>query len=773
MGFITNQNITNNRTYDSEKINVDNDLNINNSGSMHADIENHMSELAIAAHNTLANRKPIYDFKTSNESFLNLYKDYCKLGITNNKFFLKLYDKDLLKIDPFSPMLPLEVQMKVLLEVLINPWYFLREICRIPEDGAPIEIGGGSKFLIDRNSAASWYLFLNGVDHYDSKSRQLGKTQNDLAEMNYAFNFGSMSATFLFFNKDQPLAKQNLYRLKCQRDMMPAYLQMKIAIDGEGSILKETNNITTMRNPVTNNTIKVMPKAVSMDAAIKLGRGETAALHYLDEFDFTPWNTEIMKASSFSFARASENAAKNHSLFGRVLSSTPGYLSTREGKTAAKSIERMLKWEDKYLDMPMNQFKKILSSPTYNGIVYNEHTWKQLKKSMEWYEAQCKLVDYAEDNIMREIDLQRIQGNASSPFKKQDLVYITRNMKAPIDRLDISKNLCPICIYEPLNDKIAYMLAVDPSEGLGQNNNAFTLINPYTQCVAAEYKSPYISPPDFFRLICQFLDEKCPKTMIVVEANRGRELINRILESKYRYNLWYDEDKLNQKITEVSNEYGAQQQSAHERRAFGFDTTARTKGLMFTILENMVVEEKYKLYTEFIVKDINGISRTPAGKIILGTFDNSGEDEEGAPHGDNVMSFLIGLCVYLNASNLEKFGIKRGAKEPSLITQEDTDEEKILKMKSMMSMLPESLRDVFATVVNQKDDVKESWKYEKQIQDEIRLREMAASGGMINPTEQRFIPSEVLDKQWDTLSRDILDSNFKQPTDTFDISRYI
>ena len=69
-----------------------------------------------------------------------------------------------------------------------------------------------------------------------------------------------------------------------------------------------------------------MPKATSKDAAIKLGRGETAAFHYLDELDFMPWNTEIMKAASFSYARASENAIKNKSLYGRVMSSTPEYL---------------------------------------------------------------------------------------------------------------------------------------------------------------------------------------------------------------------------------------------------------------------------------------------------------------------------------------------------------------------------------------------------------------------------------------------------------------
>ena len=138
-----------------------------------------------------------------------------------------------------------------------------------------------------------------------------------------------------------------------------------------------------------------------------------------------------------------------------------GYLSTKDGKEAAKTISRMLVWDDHFYDEPINKVKATLKSTKYNGIMYVEHSWKQLKKSIEWYEKQCELVDYDSDTILREIDLQRIQGNENSPFKKQALVHISRNKKEPIDKLDLSKNLSPILIYEKLNKKIPYVLSVD------------------------------------------------------------------------------------------------------------------------------------------------------------------------------------------------------------------------------------------------------------------------------------------------------------------------
>ena len=275
-------------------------------------------------------KKKFYDWNTKNKSFLELYDDLYKLGVKNNKFFLRLYDRGLAGIDPYSPGLPKDIQIRIFMECLINPWYWLREILRIPEDGKPVEIGGGTPYRIDRNDAATWLLYLNGIDHYKSKPRQRGKTQDCLAKFNYAYNFANVSSTCMFFNKDQEQANINLYRLKCQRDMMPSWLQMRMVIDENGKADRGIDNTKSIRNPVNNNIIMTMGKATSKESAMKLGRGNTSALNYYDEFDFIPYQTEIMNAAAFAYARAAENAEKNRSLRGRILSSTPNQIAWRE-----------------------------------------------------------------------------------------------------------------------------------------------------------------------------------------------------------------------------------------------------------------------------------------------------------------------------------------------------------------------------------------------------------------------------------------------------------
>lgn len=344
-------------------------------------------------------------------------------------------------------------------------------------------------------------------------------------------------------------------------------------------------------------------------------------------------------------------------------------------------------------------------------------------------------------------------------------------MREPIEKVDLSKNLSPICIYEKLNRKISYILSVDPAEGLGLNNNAFTLINPHTQCVAAEYKSPYISPPDFYRMIVKFMDEYCPKSMIVIEANRGRELINRFMESKYRYQLWYDSKKLTAKVVETTDKYGSERRSANERRAFGFDTTSSSKPLLFSIIERIMEEDLNMVYTQYIVKDITCVQRMPNGKIIMGAGDN----DEGVGHGDVLMSYLIGLYVLYNADNLDEFGVNPGASAPIDTDRELTEEEqRQVIMQAMANMNPE-MQELFKSVLEQKDPVQDAYMHEAEVQREMKRHDYEM-GIQESEQDMRFSDESFDDIVWEQTQRNIFDSYFERQNDPgakFDINDWI
>lgn len=651
----------------------------------------HISSNKAEIHQTDKNTKKrkVYQWNTKNTSFIELHKDLKKLGVENNKFFLRIYDETLMNVDPYSMVLPFETQVRVFVECIRNPWYFLREVCRIPVDGKPICPGGGAPFKLDRNNLATWYLFLNGLDHYSSKPRQRGKTQDALAKLNYAYHFGCVATTIMLGNKDFTLNKMNLSRLKTQRDLLPLYLQMKTSFNTETmKFEKEQNNVLSMGNPINHNKIQLLPSASTSDKAKSVGRGFTTALIMYDEFDWMKFNMEILYASSPAHRSAADNAKKNGSLYGRIFTSTPGNMDSAEGQDAEKLIngsteedfhgKPMLHWKDKYFDMPIGQLRSIATGKSYNGIIFVEHSWQQLKCSREWYKDSCRGVNYDPEQIAREILLKRLRGSGRSPFKRTQLMTLINLQESHIEEVDYSENLTPFLIYEKLNRKTPYLIGIDPAEGLKGDNLAFVMISPYTEKVVAEFKSSYVKQSKFANMLVRFMDAFCPRALIVIENNRGRELINRLLETKYANQLWFDEDKLDKREVINPKEFNPEQE-----RAIGWNTGPKTRRYLMATLEDIVVEDPGIANSKYVVEDICALER------VNGTI-------KAAPgkHDDVALAFAIVHTVYRQSTNLARWGIFPGMKEAPVVDKNSPEYKRSL-LESLRDILPPDVAALF------------------------------------------------------------------------------
>lgn len=215
-------------------------------------------------------RNYIIDTETNNLSFLKVSYDLKKLGIRENDFFLRLYNEELQGIDPHSPFLSREQKRAIAVECTANPWYYLREVSIIPEQGS-----AGVRFQLNRGNLAMIFLFLSGIDSYTVLPRQKGKTQSAIAILLWAFIFGTSSSEFMFLNKTQEDANNNLERLKKQRELLPVFMQSREIINEIGKSEKGIDNVKSITNPVMGNKIVTKPKATSRESAKNLGRGNT------------------------------------------------------------------------------------------------------------------------------------------------------------------------------------------------------------------------------------------------------------------------------------------------------------------------------------------------------------------------------------------------------------------------------------------------------------------------------------------------------------------
>ena len=240
----------------------------------------------------------IIDVNTKNLSFIQTAKDLQNLGVKNNKFFLKIFDPKLIGVDPYSPALTREQIQRIIVEVMRNPWYYLREIARIPEQGSAQGPGSGTPFQLHRGNLAAIYCFLNNINLYLVIPRQCGKTQSMLCILNWTYMFGTTNSEFSFVNKSQKDADENLARFKAQKDLLPLYLQQKyVFIDGELKQNKGIDNTRTIQNPLNKNRVVTKPSARTMESAENVGRGNTSPIQLFDEVEFTSYIGVIMKAS--------------------------------------------------------------------------------------------------------------------------------------------------------------------------------------------------------------------------------------------------------------------------------------------------------------------------------------------------------------------------------------------------------------------------------------------------------------------------------------------
>ena len=180
------------------------------------------------------------------------------------------------------------------------------------------------------------------------------------------------------------------------------------------------------------------------------------------------------------------------------------------------------------------------------------------------------------------------------------------------------------------------------------------------------------------------------------------------------------------------------------------------------------------LLSPYLVEDVCGLIRKPNGRVEAGS----------GCHDDNVMSYLIGMFVYLFApyEKLEEYGIKRGATDNISDYDEEgniTEEGTMRKLLEMYPSLPESMQTLIKEAAMKTDPVKESEDYYRQVRatQDVFRQEMSTDNGMTpGPT---IIPSQLSTDEafWQQYDEGVWNSNdydFMNPNNKkFDINDYI
>ena len=336
-----------------------------------------------------------------------------------------------------------------------------------------------------------------------------------------------------------------------------------------------------------------------------------------------------------------------------------GDLDTQEGLEAQQILDKTVKWTERVYDMTDEQIQKYIEAAgkDCNKIFYIEYSYKQIGKTEAWLRnISAKIQDPL--TTRREILLQRLHGSSLSPFPQEDMEYLVEVEKKPIDELWLLEYF-KFDIYEPLKKKIPYIVSVDCSTGTSGDNNAITILNPYTVKPVAEFESSFIGETMYEKLIIELISTVIPRAVVVIERNSmGDGIIDHLLHSKIRNRLYYDKnrDLVEETMRSAEVTESMLKKQSVMKKYYGVYTAGKSRDDMMAILSRHVSEYKDKFVTHNITRDITRLVRTKAGRIEAGT----------GFHDDSVMSYLIGLYVYYHGNNLELFGIYKGAQDEEL-----------------------------------------------------------------------------------------------------------
>ena len=632
------------------------------------------------------NFSAIVDTKTGNKSFLRFAGLLKKMGIENNTFHLALHNAELQGVDPYSDDLTTKQKVAIAVECKVNPWYFFREVLRVPPPAGNTPI----PLRANRANMSTLWLAFNHITTYLIQIRQTGKSLIGNALDAYSINIGSQNTDLFLLTKDDKLRARTANAIRDIIELLPEYLQVVGKKD-----IKNTEKIT---NRTFGNVLNIHVGQKDKKAADNMGRGQTVPIVRVDEFGYI-YNIEtslpvLLSATVEARSIAEEVGAPYYTMF----TTTPGKLNSPDGRFAYKIYNESLRWNEKFFDSKnIDELDKILdkNSKTFK-VMLLEYNHRQLGFDDAWLRKRIAAALSSGENAESDYFNKWINGNVTSPIPKE-LLDILVNSKRVKYTPFISKYGFVVKFYVPLNQlqdlarNHFLIIGLDTSDAYGGKSDGIGLVirDSRTGAVVAAGDYNEINLSIFADFLVELLEE-FPKSMLIPERkssamaildnmfrimvlknmNPFKRIFNKIVNGTMKANGYSDSELLNKTPTLSMLE--------KNKKAFGFATSGNGENSRSLLYGN--VFRASLNYTSNTVYDSTLINQLSGLKIVGKRIDHdSGE------HDDMVIAWLLTYYVLQFAKNTEVYGLNERDKLNSVIDNEllannpKADKEKIKK----------------------------------------------------------------------------------------------
>jgi hypothetical protein len=606
----------------------------------------------------------VVDYNTSNTSFLRLVKLYKRMGIENCEFPLALLQPELSGVDPYADDLTPELKMKIAMECRYNPWYYFREVARLPPNSGDVPI----RFLANRGNIALYWSFFNHVDFALIQPRQTGKSgSTDSLTVGLTYIWAS-NTTINLITKDTKLKNSNVERLKEIRNLLPDYIHPHNPNDADNSDL-----LTCIR---LGNKYKTAVGRNDKIAADKLGRGMTVPIMQFDEVPYINLIGVSLPVALASAGAARDQAKDQRQPYGNIFTTTPGSILTRDGRWAHQFLTSGAVWSEHYFDLPGEAALHEVVDKGATGLkplIYGAFNHRQLGKSDEWLLG--KLRDSASSGELADRDYFNIwtADSTGSPFDEETRARIAKSELEPLyTQINDYRYVLRWYVSE---DQLAMrmansrtVLALDPSEGLGGDNDAMgmTLYDVETAEILMACRVNETNIEMYANFIADLLVKYPNITFMFERKSTGLSILDSLIiilntvgidPFRRIYNRIVDErDEFQDEYRRLQTPVSQRQISFYTpyKRYFGFNTSSSGR------------HSRDSLYGETMMSAVRYGGHVIRDKELINEFftlvvkDGRVDHAKGA-HDDLVISYLLAHWFVTKGQNLNHYGIAPGS----------------------------------------------------------------------------------------------------------------
>jgi len=477
-------------------------------------------------------------------------------------------------------------------------FYFMYNYCKVPEVGGALQLTPShvSPKMVETVKATIKYHRTMLM-----ASRQLGKSTMAAIMIEWVANLFPGSQAVII-NANKSMALENLNKVRFIHQHLPGFLQTPS---------KGTERKTYMEYE-NGSVVKTFYPSTTTSPDL-LARSLTVPVVYLDESAFVPHMAEIYGSAQPTLSTAREQAIKNGYPYFLLVTSTPNG-STGTGKwffdmwANALSSEQIFTSDHKF----ESNIDNIVNSPSNNAFIRVRFHWSDVK-SQEWYDQQCRELNFNKRQINQEMDLL-FTGTIGCIF---DDAFLSNLKPTPPKNIVNLPSLGKLNVYvNELDAGDYYIIGVDSAKSITGDYCAIEVVKYSTLEQVAEYYERVGSISKFAKNIMTVVDWVTDivgnRYVLAIENNNVGSGVIEDLEN-------------------APKDYIGQMYNSNDRRGYGINTNVSTKDKMISYLYDYITPNPSYLHSIEIINQLSVIEKKGNGSVAA----------QSGQHDDLFMAYAL------------------------------------------------------------------------------------------------------------------------------------